>query len=90
MGRCRKKANSNILDIFIAELLLCQPHVLVNGVDAVEALVELKRGPKCLQKQPQFTEFQKLVAILTLTLNMNSFREMLTPPSFSYIQETSF
>ena len=86
----QKIANSNLLDIFTAELLLCQPHVMVDGVDAVEALVELKRCPQCLQKQPQFTEFQKLIAILALTLNMNLFRALPTPPCFSYIQETSF
>ena len=63
---------------------------MVDGVDAVEALVELKRCPQCLQEQPQFTEFQKLIAILALTLNMNLFRALLTPPCFSYIQETSF
>ena len=63
---------------------------MVNGVDAVEALVELKRSPQCLQKEPQLTEFQKLVAILAVTLNMNTFRELRTPPCLAYIQETSF
>ena len=69
----------SLLEIFVTELLLGQPRVSLR-VDGVEALVELKGGPECLQEKSQLAEFQKLLSVLALTLEQGHKGQMISLP----------